>query len=40
MSITHRRSLQARFASRLTDEQIAAVSELNRRLDVDDQADP
>jgi len=35
MSITYRRSVQARFASRLTDEQIAAVTELNRQLDPD-----
>ena len=40
MSITHRRSVQARFASRMSDEQIAAVSELNHRLDLDDLADP
>jgi DNA-binding MarR family transcriptional regulator len=33
MSITYRRSVQARFASRFTDDQIAAVSELNRELD-------
>jgi DNA-binding MarR family transcriptional regulator len=40
MSITYRRSVQIRFASRLTDEQIAAVTELNRRLDLDEPADP
>ena len=39
MSITYRRSVQARFASRLTDEQIAAVTELNHRLELDDQTD-
>lgn len=39
MSITYRRSVQARFASRLTDDQIAGVSELNDRLELDDQTD-
>jgi hypothetical protein len=33
MSITYRRSVQSRFASRFTDEQIAAIAELNRELD-------
>jgi DNA-binding MarR family transcriptional regulator len=33
MSITYRRSIQARFAARLTDDQIAAISELNRELE-------
>jgi len=40
MSITYRRSVQARFASRLTDDQIAGVTELNHRLELDDQTDP
>ena len=39
MSITYRRSVQARFASRLSDEQISAVGELNDRLDFDEPAD-
>lgn len=39
MSITYRRSVQARFASRLTDDQIAAVTQLNLRLELDDQTD-
>jgi DNA-binding MarR family transcriptional regulator len=33
MSISYRRSVQSRFASRFTDEQIAAIAELNRELD-------
>jgi DNA-binding MarR family transcriptional regulator len=33
MSITYRRSIQARFASLLTDEQVVAVTELNGRID-------
>ena len=40
MSITYRRSVQARFASRLSDDQIAGVTELNHRLELDDQTDP
>ncbi len=39
MSITYRRSIQARFASRLTDEQIAAITELNGLLDPGAQGD-
>lgn len=35
MSITYRRSVQARFASRFTDDQIAAIADLNRGLDPD-----
>jgi DNA-binding MarR family transcriptional regulator len=33
MSITYRRSVQARFAARLSDEEIAAITHVNRRLD-------
>jgi len=33
MSVTYRRSVQARFAARLSDDQIDAVAELNRELD-------
>lgn len=36
MSITYRRSVQARFAARLSDDQVAAVAELNRELDRDE----
>jgi len=39
MSITYRRSVQARFASRLTDDQIAAIAELNRELDPDSESE-
>jgi len=35
MSITYRRSVQARFAARLDDDQIAAITQLNRQLDGD-----
>lgn len=38
MSITYRRSIQARFAARLTDHQIAAITELNQVLE--DQPEP
>ena len=40
MNITYRRSLQARFAARLTDEQIAAVTELNSHLGIDPDETP
>jgi DNA-binding MarR family transcriptional regulator len=33
MSITYRRSVQARFAARLSDDEIAAITHVNRRLD-------
>mgnify|MGYP001827118906 CR=1 FL=1 len=40
MNITYRRSIQARFAARLTDEQIAAVTELNSHLGIDPDETP
>ena len=42
MNLSFRRSVQARFARRLTDEQIAAVETLNRRVDpaVDPDVEP
>jgi len=39
MSITYRRSIQARFAARLTDEEIALITTLNRQLDANDQSE-
>jgi DNA-binding MarR family transcriptional regulator len=33
MSVTYRRSVQARFASRLTDDQIAAIGEVTELVD-------
>jgi DNA-binding MarR family transcriptional regulator len=39
MSITYRRSVQARFASRFTDDQIAAIADLNRGLDPDPESE-
>ncbi len=39
MSITYRRSVQARFAARLSDDEIAAITWMNRRLDDDCQGD-
>lgn len=32
MSITYRRSIQARFAARLTDQQVAVITDLNAKL--------
>ena len=32
MSITYRRSVQARFAARLTDQQVAVITDLNAKL--------
>ena len=37
MSITYRRSVQARFAARLADEQIDVITALNRELDPSDE---
>jgi len=40
MSITYRRSVQARFAARFGDEQIDAITALNRELDPCDEGGP
>lgn len=40
MSITYRRSIQARFAARLSDQQIAAITELNLELEDRPEPDP